>query len=78
VPSADSCPHSITTGPDGNLWFTEPQANKIGRVTPAGDFTEYVVPTADSYPRAIALGPDGNLWFTESRAKKIGRIAPPQ
>jgi streptogramin lyase len=24
----------ITTGPDGNLWFTEPTVNKIGRFVP--------------------------------------------
>ena len=22
----------ITEGPDGNVWFTEPQANKVGRL----------------------------------------------
>jgi streptogramin lyase len=27
-------PHfGITSGPDGNLWFTEPGDNKIGRIT---------------------------------------------
>jgi hypothetical protein len=36
IPTADSNPVGITRGPDGNLWFTETQANKIGRITPAG------------------------------------------
>ena len=31
----------ITTGGDGNLWFTEPGAKMIGRVTPLGVITEY-------------------------------------
>jgi streptogramin lyase len=31
----------IAAGPDGNLWFTEPNG-KIGRLTPLGDVTEYV------------------------------------
>ena len=25
---------SITAGPDGNVWFTEHDANQIGRITP--------------------------------------------
>jgi streptogramin lyase len=28
-----ACPIGITAGPDGNLWFTEFRANKIGRIT---------------------------------------------
>jgi hypothetical protein len=35
VPTAASNPSGITAGPDGNLWFTEFNANKIGRITPA-------------------------------------------
>ena len=31
VPSGS--PVGITAGPDGNLWFTEQIANKIGRIT---------------------------------------------
>ena len=26
-------PNGITTGPDGNVWFTEAFGNKIGRIT---------------------------------------------
>lgn len=34
-PSCDgpACPIGITAGPDGNLWFTEFQGNRIGRIT---------------------------------------------
>jgi hypothetical protein len=36
-------PADIATGPDGNLWFTEQGlVGGIGRITPAGDITEYV------------------------------------
>ena len=44
VPTTASDISSITAGPDGNLWFTEFDTNKIGRITPAGVFTEFVVP----------------------------------
>ena len=26
----------LTTGPDGDVWFVEPQDNEIGRITPDG------------------------------------------
>ena len=71
-------PYGLTAGPDGNVWFTEPQTNKIGRMTPAGSLTEYDVPSANAFPFNIAAGPDGNLWFTESGLlggiAAIGRI----
>lgn len=65
---------SIARGPDGNLWFTMPNANKIGRATPTGSVTEFALPTARSEPLGIAAGPDGNLWFTEAGASAIGRM----
>jgi virginiamycin B lyase len=61
---------------DGNLWFTEADGNKIGRITPTGTITEFPVPTAVGYPTGITAGPDGNLWFVESMSNKIGRITP--
>jgi streptogramin lyase len=76
VPTASGEPDGITTGPDGNLWFTEINVNKIGRITPSGTVTEFVIPTASSSPDGITAGPDGNLWFTENNANKIGRITP--
>ena len=74
IPTPNCLPHGITAGPDGNLWFTEIQANKIGRVTVDGDFAEFPLPNPDSQPHDITSGPDGNLWFTEINADTIGRI----
>ena len=71
-----SNPNDIASGPDGNLWFTEVNANRIGRITPAGAVTEFPVPTPGSAPNRIAAGPDGNLWFTEQHAGKVARITP--
>jgi len=31
---SDARPTDITTGPDGNLWFTESNGNRIGQITP--------------------------------------------
>jgi len=36
--------YGITSGPDGNLWFTELFTNKIGKISlKDGKITEYVV-----------------------------------
>jgi sugar lactone lactonase YvrE len=80
IPAVYENPTSITTGPDGNLWFTEPGALdeggwSIGRITTAGVITEFIIPPAGlSVPWGIAAGPDGNLWFTDERDNKIEQI----
>src|SRR5207247_333447 len=72
---AGSFGHSaITAGPDGNMWFTENSGNKVGKITPNGTITEFVLPAFFSSPSGITSGPDGNLWFTETSSNKIGRI----
>lgn len=71
--TASSQPHGIALGPDGNLWFAEFTAGKIGRITPAGVVTEFSIPSG-AMPWGIAAGPDGALWFTEQAGGKIGRI----
>ncbi len=62
IPTSVSYPHDITSGPDGALWFTEGAAGKVGRLTPAGVFSEYPAPGS---PWAIASGADGNLYFSD-------------
>ena len=73
VPTRGSYPHGITEGPDGNIWFTEADGAKIGRLTPAGVLTEFPVIGARSLA-GICAGPDGKLWFTAFQSDKIGRI----
>jgi streptogramin lyase len=72
VGTTSSSPSSIQAGPDGNLWFTEPDANQIGRITPAGQITLFTVPTPGSQPTGIVAGPNGNIWFTEAASRNIG------
>src|SRR5262249_49126400 len=64
----------ITTGPDGNLWFTDGvysfgNSNEyVGRITPNGNVTEFSV---DNNTRTqvynITTRPDGNLWMLAIR-----------
>jgi virginiamycin B lyase len=75
LPTANSYPFAITTGPDGALWFTEYSGRgKIGRITTNGIISEFPTPTSGSGPSPITVGPDGALWFGEWFACKIGRV----
>jgi virginiamycin B lyase len=64
----------ITSGPDGNMWFTD-GLRAVGRITPAGEISEYPLPQpfAD-YREAIGItaGADHALWFGDG--DRIGRI----
>jgi hypothetical protein len=66
---------ALAAGSDGNVWLTEREQNKIGKITPKGIVTEFPVPTKASGPWGITAGPDGNVWFTEVIYDHPGRIA---
>lgn len=62
---------------NGDIWFTDPDANTIGRFvyTSTVDyaFTFYAIPTPDSEPYDLEI--DGNvLWFTEMSGNNIGKL----
>ncbi len=76
LPQEKSGPFGITTGPDGNIWFTEASGG-IGVFNPKTTlFRQVPLPTATGGPLQITRGPDGNLWFTEIDSNKIGVINP--
>jgi streptogramin lyase len=69
-----NAPLSITTGPDGALWFGE-YSGAIGRITPTGAITLFSDARV-SYADSITTGPDGNIWFTNKLTNQIGRLTP--
>ena len=76
IPTPDSKPYIAVEGPDGNLWFCESGASKIGCFdTFSCTFREFDLPSADSTPIGIDVGADGNLWFTEKTGNRIGRLS---
>ncbi|MGO8947078.1 MAG: virginiamycin B lyase [Ktedonobacterales bacterium] len=87
LPDPSSVPGDITSGPDGNLWFTaeDVKGGMIGRISPTGAINEFRLPDPNSIPVDITTGPDGNLWFTEGNESPntlklsggtLGRISP--
>lgn len=65
IPTAGSGARDITAGPDGALWFTESSAEKVGRSTTGGQFTEFS--GAVGLPSAITSNRDGILLFLEKQ-----------
>jgi virginiamycin B lyase len=61
--------NTITSGPDGALWYTDSSRQVVGRMTTAGVSTEYSI---CCNPQGITTGPDGALWFGFSSG--VGRI----
>lgn len=75
IATANAKPLGMTTGPDGNLWFTETESHKIGKMTTQGDLlAEYDIPGSHPYPVGIVAGADGNLWFADAGESRIGRM----
>jgi virginiamycin B lyase len=66
----------LTRGPEGNMWFTEPAANRIERVGPTGHAEGFPVPTAGSLPTGIVSAPGGFLWVTMEGTGKVAKVDP--
>lgn len=73
VPTAGAWPHGPTVGSDGNVWFAELSANKIARITMAGQITEFALPQASSSPDVMTSAADG-VYFTEYNVNKVARV----
>jgi virginiamycin B lyase len=77
LPGPGSFPTRLAVGPDGNVWFTEMQEDKVGRITPSGSIQTFQLPSG-TRPLEIVAGADGNLWVSEEKNDPgaLGRITP--
>jgi virginiamycin B lyase len=64
LPGPGSFPTRLAVGPEGNVWFTEMQEDRVGRITPAGAIQMFQLPPG-ARPLEIVLGADGNLWVNK-------------
>jgi streptogramin lyase len=78
IPTANSAPFWITSGPGGALYFTAGGTNQIGQYNPTTHgFTTFSVVSATLGPRSfITAGTDGNLYFTASANNAIEQLNP--
>ncbi len=66
LPGPGGFPTRLALGPEGNVWFTETQEDKVGRISPTGAIQMFQLP-GGARPLEIVLGADGNLWVTEEK-----------
>jgi virginiamycin B lyase len=70
-------PYEIRVAPDGAVWMSELQGNRIVRYTPAADaFKVWTMPTSRSGPRRLEVAPDGIVWIPEYGANKLASFDP--
>ena len=79
IPTANPGPNGITVDNSGVVWFTEGNANRIGRVDPANPtVTDYPIPSLRSNPapnQIVAAPGGGTLWFSDG-TNEIGSFTP--
>ncbi len=82
LPTGGAGPEGITAGPDGNIWFTEFNTGKVGRLIPPTSSAQGAQPVAidefdlgaNSQPVGIAAGADGNLWVALTGTSGNGSV----
>lgn len=82
TPTPNSSPTDLAFDAEGNLWFTEINGNRIGKLVPSETepgtskgIAEYELPNPDSKPHNIIVAKNGMVWFTELGGR-IGRLDP--
>jgi virginiamycin B lyase len=79
--SLPSGPNDLAFDTHGNLWFTEFNADMLGRLdSHTGLIQQYSLSATRSVekllPYGITIDPQGMVWFTESSKNSIGRLDP--
>jgi len=76
-----SAPNDLVLDAQGNIWFTEFNADALGRLDPrTGLIRHYPLSTKKSVqtlaPYGVTVDPQGMVWFTELSNGRIGRLDP--
>lgn len=76
-----SAPNDIAIDAQGNIWFTELNADAIGELDPhTGSLKQYPLAgtnrTQKFTPYGITVDPQGMIWFTGVSSDRVGRLDP--
>jgi streptogramin lyase len=70
-------PYEIRVGPDGRIWGSELQGNRVFAFTPATEtFEVFTLPTSHSGPRRFDVDPNGIVWIPAYAANLLVRFDP--
>lgn len=79
--SLPSAPNDLALDQHGNLWFTELNANQLGKLNIAsGTIQQYPLTREKNAkpldPYGITVDPRGFVWFSEASSNLLGRLDP--
>jgi streptogramin lyase len=70
-------PYGLRVAPNGMVWMTELQGNRLIGFDPKTDsFTAVAFPTPHSGPRRLDVGADGVVWIPEYANNRLARYDP--
>ncbi len=69
--------YDVKADTNGDVWFTSPGVNKIGRVdAKTMKVSQWSPPTSGAAPRRMEIGPDGMVYSGEFRGGKMAQFNP--
>jgi virginiamycin B lyase len=76
IPTANALPAGIAVAPDGVVWFTESNTDKLGYITPDGVVREIASggpsdPLVFHNPTSITVASDGTVWFISNGSDTV-------
>jgi virginiamycin B lyase len=70
-------PYELRVAPDGRVWMSELQGNRLVAFTPAtGAFKTWTLPTSFSGPRRFDVDARGIVWIPAYSANRLVRLDP--
>jgi virginiamycin B lyase len=77
-PTPESWPRRLKIDEQGNVWFCEYEAGKIGRFDPKSEtFKEYPLPGGRPTPYALVVDKNtGHIWFSSMEMDTISELDP--
>jgi virginiamycin B lyase len=79
VPTPNSYPTGIAVAPDGSIWVTERDGNKLARYVPGTNiWTEYPYNRPNGDLEDITVQNNDSIWFTAPGENRVGNFKPSQ
>ena len=77
-----SAPNDLALDSHGDVWFTEFNADRLGRLDPRTGLMRHYPHAAKRSvqtlaPFGVAVDPQGMVWSTEMSTGQVGRLDPP-
>jgi len=70
-------PQRLELDPEGNVWFSERQGNKIGKFDPKTEtFREFPLPGPEASPYAVGIDRDRMVWYSSHEQDTMNRLNP--